>query len=189
MIQQFVDQNSNSQNLEALVLRAKNGDEIAFGQIYDLYFQKVYRFIYFRVNHKEAAEDLVSEVFIKVWDKLDKIQEAQAFNGWIYQIARNLVIDYYRSRKENVDISLLENVLQYEDNMIDRTNLSFQQKAFLENLGQLTEEQQIVIKLKFLEELDNPDIAKILGKSEGAIRVIQHRAISELKKILKYEPR
>ena len=135
-------------------------------------------------GHRQAAEDLLSEVFIKVWDKMAKIQEAAAFNGWIYQIARNLVIDYYRARKENIDLSLLENVLEYEDNMIDRTNLGFQQKAFLDSLKHLTGEQQLVIKLKFLDELDNSDIARILDKSEGAIRVIQHRAISELKKLL-----
>lgn len=175
---------SNSQNLEALVKRACKGDEIAFGRIYDLYFDKVYRFVYFRVNHREAAQDLVSEVFIKAWDKMSRIQEVAAFNAWIFQIARNLVIDYYRSRKPNIDLALLENVLEYEDNMVDRANLSFQQKAFLDRLKHLTNEQQLVIKMKFLEELDNADIARILGKTEGAIRVIQHRAIAELKKLI-----
>lgn len=183
-----MDPNSSSQNLETLVKRACQGDEIAFGQIYDLYFQKVYRFVYFRVNHRQAAEDLVSEVFIKVWSKIAKIEEAAAFNGWIYQIARNLVIDYYRSRKQDVDLTLLENVLEYEDNMIDRANLGFDQKVFLENLKKLSGEQQLVIKLKFLDELENTDIARILDKSEGAIRVIQHRAITELKNLLNSNP-
>ena len=180
-----MDLKPDSKQLELLVQKAGEGDEVAFGQIYDLYFEKLYRFVYFRVNHREAAEDLVSEVFIKVWGKIAEIQEVSSFNGWIFQIARNLVIDYYRSRKQNIDISLLENVLVYEDNMVDKTNMSFQQKAFLENLQHLTEEQQLVIKLKFLDELDNPDIARILGKSEGAIRVIRHRAINELKSLLK----
>ena len=180
----ILDPNSNPQNLEVLVKKACQGDETAFGQIYDLYFQKVYRFVYFRVNHRQAAEDLVSEVFIKAWDKMAKLEDARAFNGWIFQIARNLVIDYYRSRKQNIDLTLLENVLVYEDNMVDRTNLSFQQKFFLENLKHLTDEQQLVIKLKFLDELDNSEIGKILDKSEGAIRVIQHRAITELKNLL-----
>lgn len=183
--------NSNSnQELESLVKKASQGDHLAFGRIYDLYFEKVYRFVYFRVNHREAAEDLVAEVFVKVWGKAREIQDTRSFNGWIYQIARNLVIDYYRSRKQNVDLTLVENILEYEDNMVDRTNLSFQQKSFLEELKNLTEEQQLVIKLKFLDELENSDIARILGKSEGAIRVIQHRAIAELKHLLddKQEP-
>ena len=160
------------------------GDETAFARIYDLYFDKVYRFIYFRVNHREAAQDLSSDVFIKVWDKLAKIQDTGAFNGWVYQIARNLVIDYYRSRKQDVDLALLENVLEYEDSMMDRANFTFQQKAFMEELKKLTGEQQLVIKLKFLDDLDNSEIARVMNKSEGAIRVIQHRAINELKHLI-----
>jgi len=170
--------------INSLVKKAQDGDEAAFGQIYDLYFDKVYRFVYFRVNHREAAEDLVSETFIRAWDKLDRISSPESFSGWVYQIARNLVIDYYRSRKENVDIALLENVLSYEDNVVNRTDLGFQQQIFLKFLDQLGEEQQLVLKMKFLEDLDNPEIAAILNKTEGAVRVIQHRAIAELKKLI-----
>ena len=180
-----MDPNPNKNHeLDALVRKAVQRDDVAFGQIYDLYFEKVYRFIYFRVNHRESAQDLVADVFVKVWDKMAKVQDAAKFNGWIYQIARNMVIDYYRARKQEGDINLLENVLQYEDNIVDRTNFSFQQKAFFEELKKLTDEQQLVIKLKFLDDLDNSEIAQILNKSEGAIRVIQHRAINELKHLL-----
>lgn len=177
-------ESEDKQKLEALVQKACGGDETAFGQIYDLYFEKVYRFVYFRVNHREAAEDLVSETFIRVWDKLPNIEGPRSFNGWVYQIARNLVIDYYRSRKVTVDLDNLENILQYEDNVVDRTNLGFEMQTFLEALKKLSADQQQVIKLKFLDELENDEIAKILDKSEGAIRVIQHRGMTELKKLL-----
>lgn len=162
------------------------GDESAFGQIYDLYFEKVYRFVYYRVNHRETAEDLVAETFIRVWDKVSEIEGPGSFNGWVYQIARNLVIDHYRSRKITIDLEYLENFLEYEDNVVDKTNLQFQEKIFLEALKKLSSDQQLVIKLKYLDELTNPEIAKILDKSEGAIRVIQHRAITELKKLLNH---
>lgn len=171
-------------NLEQLIKKALEGNEAAFGQIYDLYFEKVYRFIYYRVNHKEAAEDLVSETFIRAWDNLSEMHAPSSFTGWIYRIARNLVIDYYRSRKLTVDLNDLENILEYEDNILERTNFGFQQQSFLEALKKLSPDQQQVIKLKFLDELDNHEIAKILDKSEGAIRVIQHRAIRELKKVI-----
>ena len=167
-----------------LVGRAANGDAVAFGQIYELYFDKLYRFIFYRTNHQQTAEDLVAETFIRVWDKLRAIQDISSFNGWIYQIARNLVIDYYRSRKVTVDINTLENVLEYHANLIDVANLGFQQKKFLAVLDKLSPDEQLVIKLKFLDELDNTEIAIILGKTEGAIRVIQHRAINELKKLV-----
>lgn len=172
------------QNLTELVQRAARGEEAAFGQIYDLYFDKVYRFVYFRVNHQETAEDLTAETFIRVWNKLRGISDLAAFNGWVYQIARNLVIDYYRTRKSTLDLQELENVLEYEDNVVAMTDLGFEQKRFFEALQKLPSDQRLVVKFKFLDELDNGEIAKILDKSEGAVRVIQHRAIAALREIL-----
>lgn len=174
----------HNENLESLIEKAQDGNESAFGQIYDLYFNKIYRFIFFRVNHKQSAEDLTAETFIRVWGKLSGISDTRAFQGWLYQIARNLVIDYYRSRKEIVDITTLENVLEYEDNILDKTNLGFLQQEFLQALKKLSDDQQAVIKLKFLEDLGNSEIAQILGKTEGTIRVIQHRATAVLKGLL-----
>lgn len=176
--------NENGQSTETLIQQAISGDSAAFGQLYDQYFEKIYRFVYYRVNHRETAEDLVAEVFIKAYDKLSEIRGTKAFNGWLYQIARNLIIDHYRSKKISVDIYELENVLTYDDNLFDKANFSFQQTIFLANLQKLTSDQQIVIKLKFIDDLDNSEIAALLGKSEGAIRVIQHRAINELKNLL-----
>lgn len=173
-----------NEEVDKLVKQALNKNEAAFAQIYDLYFQKIYRFIYFRVNHTETTEDLVSETFIRAWDRLEGIQKVSSFNGWLYQIARNLVIDYYRTKKSDVALHELENILEYEDNVLELTNFSFQQKAFWEALEQLSSDQQLIIKLKFIDELENPEIAVLLEKPEGTIRVIQHRAIQELKKIL-----
>jgi RNA polymerase sigma-70 factor (ECF subfamily) len=160
-----------NQEVSDLVQQAISGSESAFGRIYDIYYDRVYRFVFYRVNHKEIAEDLVAETFIRIWKKISEIQEAAAFQGWMYQIARNLVIDHYRSRKADTDI-------------FEKTNLGFQQREFLEALKQLSDEQQLVIKLKFLDDLDNKEISQILEKSEGAIRVIQHRAIAELKTLI-----
>ncbi len=182
----MVSNTNKNDELGALVRKAAAGDELAFGQIYDLYFEKVYRFVYYRVNHSETAEDLVAETFIRVWNKIAKISDAAAFQAWIFQIARNLVVDHYRARKITVDIAELENVLEYEDNIIDQANLGFDQKKLLEALKQLSTDQQVVIKLKFIDELDNDEIAKILDKTEGAIRVIQHRAIAQLKELLNH---
>jgi RNA polymerase sigma-70 factor (ECF subfamily) len=148
--------------------------------------KKIYRFIYFRVSHKEVAEDLAEEVFIKAFAGLSKLQDTRSFEGWLYQIARNQVIDYYRSKKQTVALDEIENTLEYEENIVDVVNLQQQQKIFLKLLRELAPEQQIVIKLKFLEDLENPEIAALLHKSEGAIRVIQHRAITKLKELLSH---
>ena len=102
----------------------------------------------------------------------------------MYTIARNKVIDYYRSKKALVPIEEVENTLEYETNIIDIVNLDFQHKAIIKSLKELPSDQQLVIKLKFFEDLTNSEIAALLGKEEGAIRVIQHRAITKLKSII-----
>ncbi len=180
----MVSPQSQNEELLKLIRKAVSGDGAAFGQIYNIYAEKVYRFIFYRVNHRETAEDLVAEVFVRVLDKLPAIKRSEAFAGWLFQIARNLVIDYYRSRRPQIDLLELENILEYEDNLVDRANLGFDQQVFLTALKKLSPDQQVVIKLKFIDELENHEIAKVLDKSEGAIRVIQHRAIAELKKLL-----
>lgn len=170
-------------NLIALINHAKDGHQAALTEIYETYFLRVYRFIYYRVSHKETAEDLTEEVFIKIFASITKLDKVEAFEGWLFQISRNLVIDYYRKKKQNVPIEAVENTLEYETNLVDIVNLQFNQKILIKLLKELTEEQQIVIKMKFLEDLDNITIAEVLNKTEGAIRVIQHRAISKLKEL------
>lgn len=170
--------------LDGLISLAKSGNHEAFTQLYDQFFLKIYRFIFFRVSHKEVAEDLTEDVFIKVFKSLPKLEQQQSFESWLYQIARNRVIDYYRSKRLTVPLDEVENTLEYETNVVDTIDLEVQQKVFLKALKELPPDQQAVIKMKFLEELDNEVIADAMGKSEGAIRVIQHRAIIKLKELI-----
>lgn len=176
---------TQDEKTKELIQKAIAGDEAAFGQVYELYFDKIYRFVFYRVSEKETAEDLVAETFIRIWDKRNSVREVGAFTSWVYQIARNLVIDHYRSRKTTVSIDDLENVLEYEDQIIEQVNLDFDQQKIFRQLKHLSDDQQLVIKLKFIDDLENYEIAKLLEKTEGAIRVIQHRAIQQLKNLLK----
>ena len=171
-------------SLQEILLKAQAGKEEALTQLYNHYFERIYRFIYYRVGHKEVAEDLTEDVFIKSFQSLKTLQQTGAFEGWLYQIARNKVIDYYRSKKNLVPLEEIENTLEYETNIIDVIDLEQQQKTFIKVLKELTPEQQQVIKLKFLENLDNATIAQLMNKNEGAIRVIQHRAITKLKELI-----
>lgn len=180
-----MDADKNSETLLGLVQRAKKGHEEALTSIYNLYFEKIYRFIYYRVGHKEVAEDLAEEVFLKAFSKISGITEDGAFEGWLYQIARNKVIDHYRDKKQTVALESIENTLEYESNVVDVIELKEQQKVFLKLIKELGADQQTVIKLKFLENLDNEQIGHMLGKSEGAVRVIQHRAITRLQELIK----
>lgn len=175
----------NTDSLAPILAKAKLGEQAAFGEIYNLYFKKIYQFIYFRVGHKEVAEDLAEDVFLKAFTKISSINESGAFSGWLYQIARNQVIDYYRQKKLTVNLDEIENTLEYESNVIDVVNLENQQKTLLKLIKELGAEQQVVLKLKFFEDLDNTEIAEMLHKSEGAIRVIQHRGITRLQELIK----
>jgi RNA polymerase sigma-70 factor (ECF subfamily) len=179
--QQTLGENAHTETFQ----KAQQGDQEAFSEIYNLFFDKIYTFIYFRVNHKEIAEDLAEDVFMKAFQRISKLKEPKAFEGWIYQIARNTVIDYYRSKKQVVALEEVENTIQYEHALVDVIELEAQQRIFLELLNELGAEQKAVIKMKFFEHLENETIATQLNKTEGAIRVIQHRALSRLKDLLK----
>src|SRR5689334_3625600 len=96
------DFTENSDVLAPLLAKAKAGDQAALGEIYNLYFKKIFRFVFYRVGHKQAAEDLAEEVFLKAFTKLASVNEAGALEAWLYQIARNLVIDYYRQKRATV---------------------------------------------------------------------------------------
>lgn len=169
--------------LTEILTLAKAGKQDALADIYEAYYLRIYRFIFYRVSHKETAEDLTEDVFIKAFAGLKNLSQLEAFEGWLFQIARNLVIDYYRKKKQLVPLDSIENTLEYDTNVVDIINLKIEQSILIKIIKELNDEQQTVIKLKFLEDLDNSTIAKLLNKTEGSIRVIQHRAISKLKEI------
>ena len=168
----------------SVILRAKKGEEHAFGELYELYFDRIFKFIYYRVSHKEVAEDLTEDVFIKAWVNIKTVKE-NSFSGWLYQIAKNKVIDYYRQKKVTVNLEEIQNILESDENLSEKTNTVIEQKIFLKALKQLTPEQQIIIKLKFIEDLGNAEISELISKSEGSIRVVQHRAILKLQELIK----
>ncbi len=159
---------------------AQKGEDSALTAVYEEYYSKIYQFCYYRVSHKETAEDITEDTFVKAFSGISKLQNLKAFEGWLYQIARNLVIDYYRQKRPQVALENIENIVEYENNIVDLINLEVEQGLLMKLLKELNEEQQSVIKLKFFEHLDNNIIAQMLNKTEGAIRVIQHRAIKQL---------
>lgn len=172
------------EELNNLLFKAQSGDQESFGLIYGLYSQKIYRFIYLKIGHKELAEDLLSDTFVKAWLKIKQVNSHKALSSWLYQVAKNNIIDYYRLKKTTVNLEEVEDTLEDSVNPVDETNLSIEQKKTLEFLEQLPSDQAQVIRYKFFEDLTNQEIAHIMNKNEGAIRVIQHRAILKLKELL-----
>jgi RNA polymerase sigma-70 factor (TIGR02952 family) len=175
---------SSSSEIDAqrnLVLQAKAGDADAFGQLYELYLDRIYRYIYYRVTDEQTAEDLISQVFIKAWEKLDGYQPSGTpFVAWLYTIAHNTVIDHYRTRKETVDIDSTIALVSDAPSPHEQAELHFEADYLRAALHTLTSEQQQVVVLKFISGLRTEEIAAQLHKSEGAIRAVQMRALQAL---------
>ena len=168
-----------------LVRKAKAGDDHAFTRLYDGYVERVYRFIFFRVSDDTVTEDLVSQVFLKAWQNLDRYKIGNSpFIAWLYTIARNLVIDHYRSKKELVPLeeaAALPSDMQSPD---DEAQLQFDLEAMRDALQFLSADQQQVLILKYIAGLPNPDIAQIMNKQEGTIRGLQMRGLQVLAKYM-----
>lgn len=170
---------------KAVFEAAQQGDNHSFGKLYDYHFDAIFRFVYYRTNHQQTAEDLTEEVFLKAFRSLASLKGGtETLRGWLYSIARNTIIDHYRKTKETVNLDALEQLPSYEDSVVDRLEASDDTTALLETLKKLSSEQQAILKLRFFENLSITEIAAALNKSEGNIRIIQHRGLQQLKKLL-----
>jgi len=170
---------------ESLLAKAFGGDSWAFGELYQLYLEPIYRYIYFRVGDVEEAEDLTETVFIKAWEALSGIR-LQGFNfrAWIYRIAHNLVVDRHRTYKLNVSLDQFSDL---EDSN-DSPEAAYQQiesSSQLANaISRLEPDLQQVILLRFVVGLNHMETAAVLQRNEVHVRVMQHRAIKKIKQLL-----
>jgi len=168
-----------------LAEQARDGDPQAFAALYDRYFEQVYRYVYYRVREVEEAEDVTSEVFFRALRAMPRYQPRQPFLAWLYRIARNAVID--RARAERPRVSF-EDALAHPDageHIVDpdAAVLATDRRSRLRAaLGNLTEEQQEVVILRFVEGLSADEVGKIMGKRAGTVRGLQFRALQSLKK-------
>jgi len=173
-------------NERQLVLQAQAGNSEAFGQLYDAYMERIYRFVYFRVEDQQTAEDITSQVFLKAWNNLDRFQFSRTpYLAWLYTIAHNAVIDHYRTRKvstalDDVRLSQPDHAEAVENDI----DLSVEMQSVRAAMQALTDDQQKVLTLKFIEGMSNTEIARHLGKREGAIRALQMRGLQALAKQL-----
>lgn len=170
-----------------LIEKAKDGDKEAFGQLYKEYYLPVFRYIYLRVNDKKETEDLTQTVFLKVYKAIGRFQNVDADPlAYFFTVARNTVIDYYRGKK---DLSLEENEQAYEiaDSKNDPEEEFFKSEIhdkIISAIKSLPEDQKEVLILKFINDIPNIEIARLMNKNEPAIRQIQHRALKALKEKL-----
>jgi len=176
---------------KVLLAKIKHNDRQAFIKAYDQYVDDIYRFIYFKVGKKEEAEDLSSATFLKTWSYLQNndLTDCRTLKALFYKTARNLVIDHYRKNNHdpNIILSNTENgdIADERQNIAARLELSSDFNLLEDKLRQLKGEYQEVIILRFLNELSFKEIAEVLNKSRGNVRVLLYRAINALKELVR----
>jgi len=179
----FIRNEVNLDELARLVVDAKNSHDDALAKLCKYVYGKIFGYAYYRVRQREDAEDLTSEVLLKIVRSL-KSQKGN-FLAWIYRIANNSIIDFYRKRARRPSISLEE--IQYDIPAPEPSKPVFTENRMKEVLSHLTQEQADVITLRFIQDYNNEEVAKIMGKTVGAIKVLQFRALKILRDYFRKE--
>ena len=174
-----------------------NGDRLSFEKIYRHFMPKIYRFVFLKLRDKHTAEDITSEIFIKVYKNLKATNlDALTFKIWLYKISKNVLIDFYRYKNRQPKMTLiddfedsndLQNIIKNkftEENQFDDKKLNFENPDLIEALSKLPELQKETIILRYVEDLNYNTIGKILNKNETAVRVLKFRALTNLKQKL-----
>lgn len=173
------------QDEESLVRRAQQRDQEAFAQLYETNFDKIYRYVVLRIGNETEAEDMTQQVFLNALQSISSFRwKGAPFSAWLFRIAHNQVVDYLRKKTKQATSPLDESLVSHDDN----PQLTAERKLDIEQLVSatkyLTEAQREVISLRFAGELSIAQAAKVMGKSEGAVKALQHSAVVALRKAL-----
>jgi RNA polymerase sigma-70 factor (ECF subfamily) len=173
---------------KALLERARRYDQEALAEIYDQYASKIYSYIYYRVGDARLAEDLTASVFLNV---LEAIRGNRAwyksFSAWLYRIAHNIVVDQFRRKGKLPELPLDERLVSNAEDPSKGAELALEIDWLEKAVRDLTDDQSEVIILKFIEGLTNSEVASVLGKTEGAVKSLQYRALASLRRMLESE--
>ena len=168
-----------------IVRRAQEYDEPAVEALYQKYYPKIYNYAFLQMGDAQASEDLASDVMLKMIESMHKYTfRGLPFGAWVFRIARNRLIDLHRRRRRRGEVDLsgtLSSALASPQVLAERALERGQIQVALKHL---TDEQRQVIVLKFIQGFDNRSIGKIMGRSEGAIKSLQHRALGALRRLL-----
>ena len=173
-----------TQVVRGLVERAQQGDRDALEELYLIHFDRIYSYLHVSVGNRHDAEDLTTQTFLKMLESIGKFRWRSApFSAWLFRIAHNLAMDHFRATKrwqpeEEVPEPPPDDSTSAEAGALE----SIGRKSMLDLIDELSPEQQQVLTLKFVFDFGNAEAATILGKSEGAIKSLQHRALASLQK-------
>lgn len=174
--------------LPRIIARAQAGDAGAFGELYARYAGMILRYLYVRMHEQESAQDLTQEVFVRVIKGIGgfEYRGEKSFLGWLYTIAGNVMIGQAR-RKRAVSTPLDDNLELVDPRGQEAVHSIYDRVALQQAISQLTTDQQQVLALKFFADMTNQEIATAIGRSEGAVKALQHRALHALQQILERE--
>jgi RNA polymerase sigma-70 factor, ECF subfamily len=167
---------------QTLIDKCQNGNLKYFSEIYDLYVKKIYEFIYFKTHHKQIAEDLTSQTFLKSLENIRKYDFRKGkFSSWLYAVARNTVIDHYRTQKHDLNIEDAWDISS-DDNILSDAENKEEIKKLKSHLKKLTGDQRDVIILRVWNDMSYREISEIIGKSEANCKMIFSRATEKIRK-------
>lgn len=179
---------SQELNDSALIQRAQKGDADAFGDLYERYADSVFRFIYSQTSDRFDAEDITADVFLRAWNSLHRYEERGfSFSAYLFRIARNVMIDRSRKQKPVSEIPEDELLTGPDQIILEPGRLmaeKLQHNEIVKFLAQLREDYRTVLILRFFNDLTTEETSDVMGRSTGAVRVLQHRALSALRKML-----
>ena len=162
-------------------LECRNGNLKKFGELYEKYVDKIYSFVYYKTFHKEIAEDIVSQTFIQALEKIRTFNEKKgSFKSWLYRIARNLVIDYYRSKKTDIDIDQIWD-LHAENDTAREADTNIEIKKLYEYLKILNRREREIIIMRLWDGLSYGEISRILGKSIAGCKMLFARTVVKIR--------
>ncbi len=173
------------QNEESLVQRAQQHDQEAFAQLYEEHFDKIYRYLVFKIGNEAEAEDMTQQVFLNALQSISSFRwKGVSFSAWLFRIAHNLAIDFVRRKAKRATVPLGESMAAGGPDL----QLVVEQRLEIERLvsaaQNLTRVQREVISLRFAGGLSVAEAAKVMGKSQGAVKALQHSAIVALRRTM-----
>ncbi|MEW6230766.1 MAG: sigma-70 family RNA polymerase sigma factor [Chloroflexota bacterium] len=168
-----------------LVDRLKANDAQAWAQIYDRHYQQIYNYLYYQLRGASEAEDLAAEVFLRALEAISSYTpRGLPLVSWLYRIGHNLVVDHLRQQSRRGQLPLQESLVGDHESSEGLLQSKIEKEELLRALQHLTVDQRQVLILKFVQEMDSSGVAQVLGKTEGAVKSIQHRALASLKRVL-----
>lgn len=173
------------QGEESLVQRAQNNDQEAFAQLYEEHFDKIYRYLALRIGNEMEAEDMTQQVFLNALQSISSFRwKGVPFSAWLYRIAHNQAVDHLRKNKKRSTVPLDESLVSSGDSPHSAAERKMDIEQLLAATRRLTGAQREVISLRFTSELSIAQVAGIMGKSEGAVKALQHSAIVALRRTM-----